>query len=158
MKVRMKIKVKMKRIKSLDFKKLSQAISNRTANGVVSLGLLILTACSSASESFDSEATKGVGAKSISEVNVMIDQGKIDGLKSEVDQASVVAPVVVQTPVPIANPETIVLSGNSVIQRQPEQHMRIWFAPFQDINGNFHEASVVHTLLRPSFWQVNAVN
>jgi conjugal transfer pilus assembly protein TraV len=119
---------------------------------------LALTACSSASESFDSEATKGVGAKSISEVNAMIDQGKIDGLKSEVDQASVVAPVVVQKPVPIANPETIVLSDHSVIQRQPEQHMRIWFAPFQDINGNFHEASVVHTLLSPSFWQVNAVN
>ncbi len=119
---------------------------------------LMLTACSSASESFDSEATKGVGAKSISEVNAMIDQGKIDGLKSEVDQASVVAPVVVQKAVPIANPETIVLSDHSVIQRQPEQHMRIWFAPFQDINGNFHEASIVHTLLRPSFWQVNAVN
>ena len=118
---------------------------------------LMLTACSSASESFDSEATKGVGAKSISEVNAMIDQGKIAGLKSEVDQDSVVAPVVVQKPVPIANPETIVLSDHSVIQRQPEQHMRIWFAPFQDINGNFHEASVVHTLLRPSFWHVNAV-
>ena len=118
---------------------------------------LMLTACSSASESFDSEATKGVGAKSISEVNAMIDQGKIDGLKSEVDQASVVAPVIVQNPIPIANSETIVLSDHSVIQRQPEQHMRIWFAPFQDINGNFHEASVVHTLLRPSFWQVNAV-
>ncbi len=140
----------MKRTKSKDFKKLSQAISF--------LCLLTLTACSSASESFDSEATKGVGAKSISEVNAMIDQGKIDGLKSEVDQASVVAPVVVQKAVPIANPETIVLSDHSVIQRQPEQHMRIWFAPFQDINGNFHEPSVVHTLLRPSFWQVNAVN
>jgi len=154
----MKVRMKMKRIKSIDFKKLSQAISNGITNGVVSLGLLILTACSSASESFDSEATKGVGAKSISEVNAMIDQGKIDGLKSEVDQASVVAPVVVQKAVPIANPETIVLSDHSVIQRQPEQHMRIWFAPFQDINGNFHEPSVVHTLLRPSFWQVNAVN
>ena len=140
----------MKLTKSKDFKKLSQTISF--------LCLLTLTACSSASESFDSEATKGVGAKSISEVNAMIDQGKIDGLKSEVDQGSVVAPVVVQTPVPIANHEMIVLSDNSVIQRQPEQHMRIWFAPFQDINGNFHEASVVHTLLRPSFWQVNAVN
>ena len=154
----MKVRMKMKRIKSIDFKKLSQVITNGITSGVVSLGLLILTACSNASESFDSEATKGVGAKSISEVNTMIDQGKIDGLKSEVDQASVVTPVVVQKAVPIANPETIVLSDHSVIQRQPEQHIRIWFAPFQDINGNFHEASVVHTLLRPSFWQVNAVN
>lgn len=142
----------MKLTKSKDFKKLSQVISF--------LCLLTLTACSSASESFDSEATKGVGAKSISEVNAMIDQGKIDGLKSEVDQASVVSPIVVQTPVPIsnmANLETIVLSDHSVIQRQPEQFLRIWFAPFQDFQGNFHEASVVHTIMRPSFWQVNAV-
>jgi len=149
----MKVRMKMKRIKSIDFKKLSQLITNM----VVSLSLLTLSACSSTSESFDSGATKGVGAKSISEVNAMIDQGKIDGLKSEMDHASVVAPVVVQKAVPIANPETIVLSDHSVIQRQPEQHMRIWFAPFQDINGNFHEALIVHTLLRPSFWQVNAI-
>ena len=143
----------MKRIKSIDCKKLSQVITS----GVVSLSLLILTACSSASESFDSEATKGVGAKSISEVNAMIDQGKIVGLKADPDQASVIAPIIVQNSIPIANPETIVLSDHSVIQRQPEQFLRIWFAPFQDFQGNFHEASVVHTILRPSFWQVNAV-
>jgi hypothetical protein len=35
--------------------------------------------------------------------------------------------------------------------------MRIWMAPFQDANGNFHEAAVIHTLQRPSFWQVNTV-
>lgn len=149
MKVRMNMQMKMKRIKSKNCKKLSQVISF--------LCLITLTACSSVSESFDSEATKGVGAKSIAQVNAMVDQGKIDGLKSEVDQNSVVAPVIVQTPVAIAHPEAIVLSDHSVIQRQPEQHLRIWFAPFQDMNGNFHEASVVHTLLRQSFWQVNAV-
>jgi conjugal transfer pilus assembly protein TraV len=153
----MKVRMNMKRIKNIDFKKLSQAITNGITTGVVSVALLMLTACSSVSESFDSEATKGVGAKSIAQVNAMVDQGKIDGLKSEVDQNSVVAPVIVQTPVAIANPEAIVLSDHSVIQRQPEQHLRIWFAPFQDMNGNFHEASVVHTLLRQSFWQVNAV-
>ena len=143
----------MKRIKSIDFKKLSQAI----ANGVVSLCLLTLTACSSASESFDSEATKGVGAKSISEVNAMIDQGKISGVKGDTDLAAVVSPVIIKNPIEVANPETIVLSDQSIIQRQPEQHLRIWFAPFQDMNGNFHEAAIVHTLLRPSYWQMNAV-
>ena len=136
-------------IKSIYCKKLPQALSF--------LSLLMLTACSSASENFDSEATSGVGAKSISEVNAMIDQGKIAGLKNEVDQAAVVHPVIVQNPIPIAHPESIVLSDHSMIQRQPEQFLRIWFAPFQDLQGNFHEASVVHTILRPSFWQVNAV-
>lgn len=121
------------------------------------LTVLTLTACSSVSESFDSEATKGVGAKSISEVNAMLDQGKIAGVKGDSDLAAVVAPVIVQNPIPVSNPETIVLSDQSIIQRQPEQHLRIWFAPFQDVHGNFHEAAIVHTLLRPSYWQMNAV-
>lgn len=118
---------------------------------------LVLTGCSTVSESFDSEATKGVGSKSISQVNAMIDQGKIEGIKGDDEVSKVVAPVVVQTPIPAANPETILLSDHSVIHRQPEQHLRIWMAPFQDANGNFHEAAVIHTLLRPSFWQVNTV-
>ena len=135
----------------------SKKLSNVIANGTVSLVLLILTACSSASESFDSEATQGVGAKSISEVNAMIDQGKISGVKGDTDLAAVVSPVIIKNPIAVANPETIVLSDQSIIQRQPEQHLRIWFAPFQDMNGNFHEAAIVHTLLRPSYWQMNAV-
>lgn len=139
----------MKLVKSIDCKKFCQALSL--------LNLLTLTACSSALDSFDSEATQGVGAKSISEVNAMIDQGKIAGLKPDPEQIPTVAPVIVQTPLAIAHPETIVLSDHSMIQRQPEQFLRVWFAPFQDLQGNFHEASVVHTILRPSFWQVNAV-
>lgn len=125
--------------------------------------LLTLNGCSSALESFDSGATSGVGAKSISEVNAMIDQGKIAGIKADGDFSKVIAPVIVQNPVaiahpPLAHPETITLSDNSVIQRQPEQHLRVWFAPFQDFQGNFHEAAVVHTLLRPSYWQMNDAN
>ena len=136
---------------------------NRLTQLIVSALLLTLTGCSSALESFDSQATSGVGAKSISEVNAMIDQGKIAGIKAEGDFEKVIAPVIVQNPIPIAhppiaNPETITLSDNSVIQRQPEQHLRVWFAPFQDFQGNFHEAAVVHTLLRPSYWQMHDAN
>ena len=119
---------------------------------------LTLTGCSTASESFDSQATQGVGSKSISQVNAMIDKGQIEGIKGDNESDNVIAPVLVQTPIPTFNQETIVLSDHSVIHRQPEQHMRIWMAPFQDANGNFHEASVIHTLQRPSFWQVNTIH
>ena len=119
---------------------------------------LTLTGCSTASESFDSQATQGVGSKSISQVNAMIDKGQIEGIKGDNESDKVIAPVLVQTPIPTFNQETIVLSDYSVIHRQPEQHMRIWMAPFQDANGNFHEASVIHTLQRPSFWQVNTIH
>ena len=136
---------------------LKQFTKNLSQLSLSVLTILTLTACSSVSESFDSEATSGVGAKSISEVNSMIDQGKIAGVKGDPDLYAVVHPVIIQNPIAVANPETIVLSDQSIIQRQPEQHLRIWFAPFQDMNGNFHEAAIVHTLLRPSYWQMNSV-
>lgn len=117
-------------------------------------GLLCLTACSTASENFDSEAIQGVGAKSISQVNKMSDRGEIKSITTDEVKATT-APVVSLAPLPQANPEKIVLSDDAVIYRQPEQVLRVWIAPFQDQNGNFYEASVVHTLLRPSFWQMN---
>ncbi len=116
------------------------------------LALLGLTACSTASESFDTEATKGVGAKSISQVNGMIDRGEIPGVKGGDSETKAVSPLVSTAPLPPVSMTPIVLSDNTVIHRQAEQVMRIWIAPFQDASGNFYEASVVHTVHRPSFW------
>lgn len=118
------------------------------------LPLFFLSACSTASESFDSEATLGVGSKSISQVNKMLDRGEIKSVTTD-DTKTNIAPVVSLAPLTQANPEKIVLSDDAVIYRQPEQVLRVWIAPFQDQSGNFYEASVVHTLLRPSFWQMN---
>lgn len=116
------------------------------------LPFLGLTACSTASESFDTEATKGVGAKSISEVNRMIDRGDIPGVKGDDRDTRAISPLVSTAPLPPVSLTPIVLSDNTVIHRQAEQVMRIWIAPFQDQQGNFYEASVVHTVHRPSFW------
>lgn len=123
--------------------------------GLFLLSLMLLTACSTVSESFDTEATQGVGAKSISQVNAMIDKGEIPGVKAGGDTGdvnTVITPILSTAPLPHASAEPIVLSDNTVIHRQPEKVMRIWIAPFQDGSGNFHEASVVHSLQRPSFW------
>jgi hypothetical protein len=114
--------------------------------------LLGLTACSTASESFDTQASEGVGAKSISEVNRMIDRGDIPGVKGDERDTKAVSPLVSTAPLPPVSLTPIVLSDNTVIHRQAEQVMRIWIAPFQDQQGNFYEASVVHTVHRPSFW------
>lgn len=116
------------------------------------LPFLGFTACSTASESFDTEATKGVGAKSISEVNRMIDRGDISGVKGDDQGTKAISPFVSTAPLPPVSLTPIVLSDNTVIHRQAEQVMRIWVAPFQDQQGNFYEASVVHTVHRPSFW------
>ncbi len=118
----------------------------------LTLLLLGLTACSTAHESFDTQAFEGVGAKSISEVNRMIDHGDIPGVKGDDGERKTLSPLVSTAPLPPVSLTPIVLSDNTVIHRQAEQVMRIWIAPFQDQQGNFYEASVVHTVHRPSFW------
>lgn len=118
----------------------------------LTLLLLDLTACSTAHESFDTQASEGVGAKSISEVNRMIDRGDIPGVKGDDRDTKAISPLVSTAPLPSPSLTPIVLSDNTVIHRQAEQVMRIWIAPFQDQQGNFYEASVVHTVQRPSFW------
>lgn len=127
-----------------------QSIHKKITN--LTLVGLILTACSTAHESFDTQASEGVGAKSISEVNRMIERGDISGVKGDDGERKTLSPLVSTAPLPPVSLTPIVLSDNTVIHRQAEQVMRIWIAPFQDQQGNFYEASVVHTVHRPSFW------
>lgn len=41
------------------------------------------------------------------------------------------------------------------VQRSQEERIRIWIGPFQDEQGNFHEPSVVHTIIQPPYWKMN---
>lgn len=92
------------------------------------LGLLFihLVGCSATQDRFDCSYQPGVGCKAISEVNKLIDQpAKPVGREFGLEQ----------------------------IQRISEQHLVVWLAPHQDPLGQFHEATRVHTVLRPGFWQ-----
>jgi hypothetical protein len=118
-----------------------------------------LSACSTSSESFDSEMVEGVGAKSISQVNNMVDKGVIqDATNFDDEQNKVVSPIFATTCVQNEHNEhfeNIKLSNKTILQRQPERHIKVWIAPFQDAMGNFYEGSVIHTLLRSSYWHLS---
>ena len=109
----------------------------------------LLSGCSSSSESFDTKPGQGVGFRSISEVNKMVERGKIDGLSSS--NEVVIAPIVT-----VDKPSMVdfVPLGDSKVMRRPEEHIRVWVAPYQDGSGNFHEGSVVHTLLNHGTWHM----
>ncbi len=113
-------------------------------------GLMALSACSIPKESFDCPAGKGVGCHSISEVNEMVNRGTLNPTKKD-------------KPKPAKDPKDMssaFLSADDfstegmIIERVKEAHLRVWVAPFQDEQGQFHEASVIHTVLKPGFWQV----
>lgn len=98
---------------------------------------LLLTGCST-TETFDCKAGKGVGCKSITEVNSLVDRG---GFGEEG-----------ATTPPSVQPVTTFAGDMSLVHRIQEQHLRVWIAPFQDEHGNLHEGSTVHTVVKPGYW------
>ena len=155
----------------------NQQIYNSKLLKIISLSMvLMLSACSTSSEVFECEAGKGVGCKSISTVNKMVEQGKLshndepDSLtdlsgtgSSGTDwSGKAVAPVFAPngqfsntlTPETSADMKEIVLSDQTTVNRVREEHLRVWVAPFQDDQGNLHEGSVIHTVIRSGYWQL----
>ena len=139
---------------------------------IIALKLLalsaILSGCSTPNETFDCPAGQGVGCRSISKINQDIDNGSIlkdESLKGESVEEGLqtrgTAPVISQVAdtrvFDISNPQEIILSDKSVIQRGREEHLRVWIAPHQDAEDNFHEGIVVHTIIRPSYWHFQQV-
>lgn len=100
---------------------------------------LFFIGCSVAKENFDCKYAKGVGCRSITEVNSMINEGKLTATNTHM------------TVVPIKS--EVLNSDNIKVQRITEEHLRVWIAPHQDNLGHFHEGSVVHSVLKPGFWQ-----
>lgn len=111
------------------------------------ISVLNTSACALYSKEFDSKYENGVGCKSISEVNQMVDTGLIKGSEDHT----------LPSPLHSSSDKTskpIILSDQGMIQRVQEQHLSVWIAPYQDEQGNFHEASVIHTVIKPGSWQL----
>lgn len=118
---------------------------------IFGLAAISLSGCSTTSETFDCKEGKGVGCKSISAVNKMVDQGSF----GESDAGTNLT-----LPVPASpnNPKIQYVSGplsdDLAINRVKEEHLRVWMAPHQDDYGNLHEGAVIHTVLKPGYWNI----
>jgi len=106
----------------------------------------LLSGCSIAKETFDCTVGKGVGCRSITEVNSMVNNGNLVGFSAKTSKDT--------KPAATAINAEVISSDKVVVNRVTEQHLRIWIAPHQDEHGHFHEGSVVHTVLRSGFWQI----
>jgi len=118
-------------------------IKNILALSVVAL----LSACSITKETFDCSYGKGVGCRSITEVNTMVNNGNLVGANSTKTSKLAVTPAA-------SIKSEVISSDKMVVNRVTEQHLRIWIAPHQDEHGHFHEGAVVHTVLRSGFWKI----
>jgi conjugal transfer pilus assembly protein TraV len=87
--------------------------------------LLFLTGCSTLNSQFDCPMRPGIRCESLDQVNSRVDRGEI-------------GQEMLKTSLPIRKRETV---------------LPIWIAPFEDTDGNYHQASEIYTILNPGHWQ-----
>ena len=120
--------------------------------------LLCLAGCSSMSETFDSVPGQGVGAKPITVVNHMVDQGQLKGSSLAGQNALSGQNVLLGAPGHQQHTAQLIALGPvglGPVQRQSEHTMRVWIAPYVDNQGYLHESSRVHAVIKPSTWAAN---
>lgn len=101
----------------------------------------LLSSCASLNSNFDCSIKPGVMCKSLDQVNIMVDQGKLGNsaetaskdkkaLMTDIDhQEGFIEPV-----------------------RTHEKIARIWIAPYVDNEGDYYGATTVYHLIKPSDW------
>lgn len=110
---------------------------------IAGIGLLTLSGCASMNSEFNCPAGKGVGCKNIHDVNQMVNDGKL-GSNEKQDKFHV-------KPAPSIASDVSTRSTGS-LKRTQEKTLSIWIAPYEDKSGNYHEATVVHTVVQSGMW------
>lgn len=103
------------------------------------LALVALSGCSSYSETFDCPAGLGVGCKSLSRVNQMVEKGILPHKDPEDSISSdVIRPRLVKTDQVTPLHLNADILGAPVMYANAPKTNRIWFAGYKDVHGNYH--------------------
>lgn len=97
--------------------------------------MIVITGCSDYKESFSTDAGTGSGWKSMSKTYEFNNEQKEKVEKS--------------TLLPVQEREDVLLRR---VDRQPEETIKIWYAPFQDEDNNLYDASFVKTIVKKGEW------
>lgn len=118
------------------------------------LTLLFLTACSTGQENFSTEPGKGFGWKSMQENHARIQQELGGGVELTPTEPILLSSEKSEQREQVENGKT---ETSSSLQRRPEQTLRVWMAPYQDKAGDFHEESVIHTVVQSGQWVAEGI-
>ena len=113
------------------------------------VALIALSGCSSYSETFDCPAGQGVGCKSLSRVNQMVETGDLP-YKDPDDSGSsdVIKPRIVKTDQAAPLHLDANIMDVPVMYASSPKTTRIWFAGHKDETGNYHGAHFVEPALK----------
>lgn len=108
------------------------------------LCIVALSGCSSYSETFDCPAGQGVGCKSLSRVNQMVENGDLPHKDPEDSTSSdVIRPRLVKVDQATPLHTNADLMGAPVMYASDSKANRIWFAGYKDGHGTYHSAHFV---------------
>jgi len=132
----------------------------RGSAGGLFVAMIFLSGCSTTGQDhFSTEPGKGLGWKSMSETHQLIQKSMGEGAGGSVvtPQPYIVSSTSVDTGVSGISASDTSVSGMSAfegIQRIPEQYLRIWVPPYQDVQGNLHEESSIQTVIKSGQWKL----
>lgn len=115
---------------------------------------LLLAGCESMNSKFDCPMGSGVMCRSISDVNAMVDGGKISTAYSKNNNNSYM---------PSKNSQTVTPPTSAAINhgvygepaKQSDSVLRVWVAPYQDQDGNYNQQSLVYATVKKGQWMVS---
>ena len=125
------------------------------------LSMLALTGCAEMNSDFTCPMTNGMQCKRIDQVNNMVDNGDIDTTGQD---APTFAPSS-SGGAGVASPDANVAPANFIypypkdgeaVPGQPlrygESVMRLWIAPYEDKEANYHTPSIVYSVVKSGHW------
>lgn len=113
-----------------------------------------ITACATMNDHFDCPNKAGVSCKSLDQINDMVDNGRIRGRAQQADGD------VKNSKTYSSHAEFSTFPAlHSLQESKPIRHgetiQRIWIAPFEDEEGNYHSDSLMYTVMRSGYWSHN---
>lgn len=102
-----------------------------------------LPGCASMNSEFNCPAGKGVGCKNIHDVNQMVNDGEL-GSNEKLDKFQVKPATAIAA--------NITMESSASLKRTQEKSLSIWIASYEDKNGNYHEATTIHTVVQSGEW------
>ena len=106
-----------------------------------------VTGCSSMNGSFDCPNKAGVNCKSLDQVNDMVDSGQVHGQSNE---AAFTGSAATSNEFGAYPASEIYHPGAPL--RYGETVQRIWVAPFEDTDGNYHQDSLMYAIVKKGHW------
>ena len=109
--------------------------------------VMTLSACSSMNGSFDCPNKAGMSCKSLDQINSMVDSGQISGRSGLLSSDAKMADSVEFESFP-----TSAIYHDGAPLRYGETVQRIWLAPYEDTEGNYHQDSLMYSIVKQGHW------